>query len=146
MPITVTAIDGDCLCGIAMDHGLIDCAKLRELSQNADYLARPLKAGDIVTVPDKVVATADKPVDQLHVFKVRNSPPVHIRFVHGSPDLPYKDDPTTTVLHVSNFVTNLSGADGLKPFPKTYGFSADGHQDPDAFKLEVIDPAACATR
>ena len=145
MPTKVTAKTGDCLCGIAVDAGFLNCDPLRKLPENADFLKRDLKDGDEVTVPDKEVEDFPKPIDTKHTFKLKSSPPFNIRFVHGSPDLPYRDDSETTTLHISNFVSNLGGDTGLKPFPTRYGFDDDGHQDPDAFKVEVWDPAAGIT-
>ncbi|HEU0123757.1 MAG TPA: hypothetical protein VFQ91_24715 [Bryobacteraceae bacterium] len=142
MPTKVTAKNGDCLCGIASDFGFFDCKPLRDVGENSAFLNRPLQDGDEVTVPDITVEDHQKPVDAKHTFKLKTSPPVNIRFVHGSPNLPYRDDSETVTLHVSNFVTDLGGADGLKALPKGYGFNDDGHQDPDTFKVEVWDPAA----
>jgi hypothetical protein len=142
MPTKVTAQSGNCLCGIAVDAGFLNCEPLRALPENKDFLARDLKDGDEVTVPDKEVEDFPKPIDTKHTFKLKSSPPFHIRIVHGSPDLPYRDDSETTTLHVSNFVSNKGGATGLTAFPAGYGYHADGHADPDTFKVEVWDPAA----
>ncbi len=140
MPTKVTANAGDCLCGIASDYGFADCKPLRDAPENSALLNRPLVAGDEVTVPDLVVSEHSKAVDTKHTFKLRTSPPINIRFVHGSPDLPYRDDSTSNTLNVSNFVTNLAGATGLAALPTGYGYHADGHADPDTFKVEVWDP------
>jgi len=142
MPTIVTAKDGDCLCGIASDFGFFNCQPIRDLAENAAVLNRELVAGDQITVPDLAVEDHSRAVDSRHKFKLRTSPPVNIRFVHGSPNLPYRDDATVPVLNVSNFVTNLGGSTGLRPFPTGFGFNDDGHQDPDTFKVEVWDPAA----
>jgi len=138
----VTAKNGDCLCGIAIDHGFIDCGPLRDVPENASLLGRDLNEGEEVTVPDRSVEDHSKAVDTKHTFTLKSSPPFHIRFVHGSPNLPYRDDSETTTLHVSNFVTNKGGATGIAAFPTGYGFNDDGHQDPDTFKVEVWDPSA----
>src|SRR5687767_26066 len=103
MPTQATAQDGDCLCGLAMNAGFLDCGPLRALGENAGLLARALVAGDVVTIPDLAPELMDKSVDKLHKFKKKNSPPVSIRFVHGSPNLPYLQDLETTLLHVSNY-------------------------------------------
>jgi len=145
MPTIVTAKTGDCLCGIAVDAGFLNCEPLRALSENAAFLDRPLASGDQVTVPDLVVEEASKAVDATHTFTIKSSPPFNIRIVHGSPDLPYRDDADMPALHVSNFVTNKGGATGLLAFPSGYGYHADGHADPDTFKVEVWDPAAGAS-
>lgn len=142
MPTKVIARTGDCLCGIASDFGFFDCEPLRNLAENAAFISRDLQDGDEITVPDLEVEDFSKAVDTKHTFKVKSSPPVNIRFVHGSPNLPYRDDTTMPVLNVSNFVTNLGGSTGLRPFPTGFGFNDDGHQDPDTFKVEVWDPAA----
>jgi len=142
MPTKVTAKSGNCLCGIAVDAGFLNCQPLRDLSENAPFLTRDLIDGDEVTVPDLSVEDFSKSIDTKHTFKVKSSPPFNIRLVHGSPTLPYRDDSETTTLHVSNFVTNLGGATGLAAFPAGFGFNNDGHQDPDTFKVEVWDPAA----
>lgn len=148
MPTIITAKNGDCLCGIASDFGFFNCQPIRDLGENAAFLNRELIAGDEITVPDLFVEDFLKAIDTKHTFKVKTSPPINIRYVHGSPTLPYRDDSTTLVLNVSNFVTNLGGATGLRPFPTAtgpnagFGFNDDGHQDLDAFKVEVWDPAA----
>jgi len=142
MPTKVTAKSGNCLCGIAVDAGFLNCEPLRALPENADFLKRDLKDGDEVAVPDKEVEDFPKPIDTKHTFKLKSSPPFSIRFVHGSPDLPYRDDTETTTLHVSNFVSNKGGTTGITAFPAGYGYHADGHADPDTFKVEVWDPAA----
>lgn len=145
MPTIVTAKTGDCLCGIAVDAGFLNCEPLRALPENSAFLDRPLAAGDQVTVPDRVVEESSKPVDAKHSFTLKSSPPFNIRIVHGSPDLPYRDDADVNVLHVSNFVTDKGGATGLTAFPTGYGYNADGHADLDTFKVEVWDPAAGAS-
>jgi len=142
VPTTVTAKSGDCLCGIAIDHGFIDCGPLRDLPENAKFRDREPNEGEEVLVPDLTVEDHSKAVDSKHTFKLKSSPPFNIRFVHGSPNLPYRDDSETTTLHVSNFVTNLGGATGLAALPTGFGFNDNGHQDPDTFKVEVWDPSA----
>ena len=116
MPTKVTAKNGDCLCAIAVDAGFLNCEPLRALPENSALLTRDLKDGDEVTVPDLVVEDHSKPVDAKHTFTLKSSPPFNIRFVHGSPALPYRDDSETTTLHVSNFVSNLGG-DFVLPTP-----------------------------
>jgi hypothetical protein len=140
MPNKVNAVAGDCLCGIAALFGFFDCKPLRDAPENSGLLNRPLKDGDEVTIPDITVEDHSKAVDTKHTFKLKTSPPMNIRFVHGSPDLPYRDDFTVPELHISNFVTNLAGTTGLANLPTGYGFHADGHADPDTFKVEVWDP------
>jgi len=138
----VTARDGDTLCGIAIDGGFLDCDLLRAEAANAPLLNRALQAGDQVTVPDRKTKQTPKATDARHRFIKRNSPPVSIRYVHGSPDKKYLHDDTLAHLNVSNFVTNQGGLDGTHPFPTGFGFNADGHADEDTFKVEVVDPAA----
>ena len=142
MPTKVTAKNGDCLCGIAVDAGFLNCEPLRALPENSALLTRDLKDGDEVTVPDLVVEDFPKAIDTKHTFKLKSSPPFNIRFVHGSSSPNCREDAETATLHVSNFVTNLGGATGLAAFPAGYGFNEDGHQDPDTFMVEVWDPAA----
>ena len=142
MPTKVTAKTGNCLCGIAVDAGFLNCEPLRALPDNSAFLARDLADGDEITVPDLAVEEFPKPIDATHTFKLKSSPPFNIRFVHGSSSPTWRDDSETTTLHVSNFVTTLGGADGLQPFPTGYGFNDNGHQDPDSFMVEVWDPAA----
>src|SRR6187549_240823 len=129
MPTKVTAKKGNCLCGIAVDAGFLNCEPLRALAENKDFLARDLQDGDEVTVPDKEVEDFPKPIDTKHTFKLKSSPPFNIRFVHGSKALLYRDDTEITTFHISNFVSNKGGATGLTAFPTDYGFNDDGHQD-----------------
>lgn len=145
MSTTVRAKDGDSLCGIAIAAGFLNCAALRAEGANSALLNRPLKDGDLVTVPDLRHKDVSKSSDVAHQFKKKNSPPVSVRFVHGSPDKKYLEDTTLTVLNVSNFVTNKAGAAGTAAFPSGFGFNADGHADVDTFKVEVEDPGASGT-
>lgn len=142
MSTLVRAQDGDTLCGIAIAAGFIDCSALRAEGANSGFLSGPLKAGDVVTVPDLRKKEIGKPTDTKNTFKKKNSPPVSVRFVHGSPDKKYLEDTTLTVLNVSNFATNKAGANGAKAFPSGFGFNPDGHADVDTFKVEVEDPGA----
>lgn len=145
MSSQVRARNGDSLCGIAIAAGFLNCKPLRAEPANSDFLNRPLKDGDIVTVPDLRKKDVGKPTDVIHSFKKKNSPPVSVRFVHGSPDKKYLEDTTLTVLNVSNFVTNKAGVDGSSAFPSGFGFNPDGHADVDTFKVEVEDPGAGGT-
>ena len=144
MPKLVTAKDGDTLCGIAMDNGFLNCDPLRADPANASFLNRHLQAGDVVTVPDIVLKTSDAPTTNVFKALKKNAPPVSIRFVHGSQNLPYLQDAATTLLNVSNYQTNRGGATGLDRFPTAPEFHPEGHADPDTFKVEVVDPAAGA--
>jgi len=147
MSTQVIAKDGDSLCGIAIAAGFLNCAALRAEGANSALLSRPLKAGDIVTVPDLRKKDLSKPTDGKHSFKKKNSPPVSVRFVHGSPDKKYLDDTTLTVLDVSNFPTDVGGSvgDAAGSFPTGFGFDQHGHDDVDTFKVEVHDPGAGGT-
>jgi len=141
----VTAQAGDTLCVMAMEAGFLNCAPLRALPENAPFLGRDLKAGDNVTIPDVDPSEVDKPTTQLHVFVRKTSPPVSIRFVHGSKSTPYLQDADLTILNVSNYRTTKAGANGQQTFPSAFEFQQPGHDDLDTFKIEVVDPAAGAT-
>ncbi len=142
----VTARDGDALCGIAIAAGFLNCAPLRAEPENSGLLNRPLKAGDIVAVPELRPKKVDKGTDKKHAFKKKNAPPVSVRFVHGSPDKKYLEDTALTLLNVSNFPTDKGGPDGTRAFPKgKFGFDPDGDADVDTFKVEVVDPGASGT-
>jgi hypothetical protein len=67
-----------------------------------------------------------------------------IRFVHGSPNLPYDQDPTLNVLNVSNYRTTHAGANRNSAWVdhNHRQFDANAHADPDTFKVEVHDPKA----
>ena len=142
MPTTVIATAGqDSLCNIAMQAGFLNCAPLRAEPANAAFLTRDLQDGDVVTVPDIVTKEEGRPSEKRHRFQLKTAPPVQIRFVHGSPDKPYRDDATLAFLNVSNYVPDKAGADGTKDLPKGFGFNQFGHADPDTFKVEVVDPS-----
>lgn len=145
MPTTVTASDQDTLCTLAIANGFLNCQPLRNDPANSAFLNRPLQSGDVVTIPDVRARNENGSTDKVHKFVLKTAPPVSIRFVHGSPDIPYLDDTTTTLLNVSNFVTNLAGSNGQQPFPSEFEFHQPGHDDPDTFKVEVRDPAAGAS-
>jgi hypothetical protein len=123
-----------------MQNGFLNCQPLRDEPANAALLNRPLKQGDIVTVPDIRPQIVNRPVDAAHPFVKKNSPPVSIRFVHGSPDKHYLEDTETMVLNVSNFRTDKGGVNAQAPFPDQFEFHQEGHVDPDTFKVEVVDP------
>ena len=141
MPTTVTATAGeDTLCNIAMRAGFFDCAPLRAEPANAAFLTRDLQDGDIVTVPDLVIKEESRASEQKHRFQVKTAPPILIRYTHGSPDKPYREDLDETVLNISNWVTNKAGATMQQAFPSSTVFNPDVHVDEDAFKVEVVDP------
>jgi hypothetical protein len=144
VPSLVTAEDGDCLCIIAISSGFINCQPLRDEPANSSLLNRDLVAGDIVTVPDIDPGNDGGGTDQRHVFVRRNAPPVSIRMVHGSPNLPYLQDADVPVLHISNHQTTRGGTEDGGLLPSGFGFNQLGHDDPDTFKVEVVDPQAAS--
>jgi hypothetical protein len=125
-----------------MKIGFLNCQPLRYDPKNALFLNRPLQKGDVITVPDVDVKHFSKSTDQTHTFAAKNAPPVSIRFVRGSLVNNYREDQEVTILNVSNFPTDLGGIQSNVPFPAGFGFDPDGHADPDAFKVEVVDAAA----
>jgi hypothetical protein len=145
VPTTVTARAADTLCNLAIAAGFLNCQALRDEPANSALLTRPLQDGDVVTIPDLRPRGDAVSTDRVHRFSLRTAPPVSIRFVHGSPDRLYLQDTTTTLLNISNFVTRNGGANGRGPFPREFEFHQPGHDDPDAFKIEVVDPAAGAS-
>jgi hypothetical protein len=140
MPETVIAAATDTLCTIASRFGFLNCDPLRADPANAAFLNRPLRDGDVVTVPDIVLNILEKAVEQLHVFLRKGIPAPSIRFVHGSKDKPYKDDLTLTFLNVSNYISDKAGKDGKGNLPKGFGFNQLGDDDLDTFKVEVVEP------
>ncbi|MEZ5425017.1 MAG: hypothetical protein R2747_02020 [Pyrinomonadaceae bacterium] len=154
MPTNYIVQPSDTLCNIAYKHGLADCTTLRAEPGNAAIVARngfqaapagddepiQLIPGETVVVPDKTEKKADGSTEQKHSFVVRGDLAT-IRFVHGSPNLPYASDLTLNNLNISNYITNRGGAaDGSRPFPAdtVRRFNNDGHTDPDTFKVEVF--------
>jgi hypothetical protein len=138
---TVTAIDGDTLCTLAISAGFPDCTPLRALAENAAFLKGFLNPGDKVTIPDRNVANAGKPTDATHRFK-RKGRQVGIRFVHGSKSRPFAEDIALTTLNVSNYQTDMAGQpDGAVAFVNdtVRQFDPDAHLDEDTFKVEVLD-------
>jgi hypothetical protein len=132
------------LCTIAISAGFLNCQPLRDEPANSALLKRNLVAGDVVTVPDVDPGGANGPADQRHTFVRRNAPPVRIRFVHGSPNLPYLQDVESLVLHISNHQTTRGGAEDGGLLPAGFGFNPLGHADPDTLKVEVVDPQAAS--
>jgi hypothetical protein len=152
-PRTVKAREGDTLCVIAIrDGGFLDCGPLRADPANAAHLVSTLAKGTRVTVPPfEKKEEAGKATKSKHAFKKKTSPLPGLRFVHGSKDLPYAKDATLQVLQVSNFPSDKGGrypttASGpvthatMPALPSGFGFNQDGHNDPDTFKIEVVDP------
>jgi hypothetical protein len=140
MPQIVVAIDGDCLCGLAIRHGFLNCDPLRAEGANSGLLDRPLRAGDRVTVPDVRPKQHAGAVDAKHGFKLKRLPEPKLRFVHGSQNAAFADDASLTKLEVSNYPTDKAGAAGAGAFSNAFGYQQDAHDDPDTFKLEVLSP------
>lgn len=144
MPTDFTAQPGDCLCGLAIRFGFVNCQPLRDANAGAAFLSRQLRPGDVVTIPDFERRVEEgRAVETLHEFVLETAPPATIRYTHGSPNLLWKDDPTTEFLNVSNYVTTRGGVDGTQAqqFPRSgTRFNNNAHQDPDSFKIEVVDP------
>ena len=65
----VTAKEGESLCSIAMENGFKNCDALRAEAKNSDFLQRPLKSGDSVTVPDISTKTHPSATGQKHQLK-----------------------------------------------------------------------------
>ena len=145
MPKVVVASDGDTLCGIAIDNGFHDCQPVRNANPGADFLTRPLRDGDAVTVPDIETRAESKSTTTTNVFVKKNAPPVSICFVHGSPDKHYLDDDHLTFLLVSKFQVDKGGPTGAAALPDAFEFHAEADVDIATFKVQVVDPAAGAT-
>jgi hypothetical protein len=142
LPKTQTANKADTLCNIAISAGFFNCQPLRDEPANAGLLNRPLQDNDTVTIPDLRPRNASVNTDHVHKFIRKNAPAVSLRFVHGSPAKHYLDDETTQVLNISNFRTDKAGRNRKQPFSDQFEFHADADEDGDAFKIEVVDPAA----
>jgi hypothetical protein len=140
MPQNIEASDGDTLCGLAIRSGFLNCTPIRAANAGKDFLTRPLRQGDSVTIPDLRNRKEGRATNQLHRFNLRRTPEPAIRFVHGSSDKPAAGDDSLSFLNISNYITNQAGANGTAAFPGTFGFQADGHADPDTFKVEVLTP------
>jgi hypothetical protein len=141
---TVTAQEGDTLCTLAIGAGFKDCLPLRALPANAPFLNGRLRPADVVTIPLLNPSANPGPTNQVHRF-VRRLRVVGIRFVHGSPTLPFDRDPSLPELNISNYVTTEAGlSSAAKPhgsaaFPADAHFHQEAHVDADAFKIEVIE-------
>src|SRR5262245_23547685 len=131
---TVTAGDGDTLCGIAMRKGFKNCEELRKLDANRNYLKRGLVAGEEVTLPEKKAKDHQGGSESLHKHEKPTLPPPDLRFVRGSRNAPAADDPELTFLNISNFISNLAGTNGQRMFTFSHEFDADADADPDVFK------------
>lgn len=137
----VEAIQFDTLCSIAVSEGYANCAKLRGDPANAEFLNRPLKVGDKVHIPAKTQGSGSGATENVHTFQRKGKPFATIRFVHGSKDLEYKDDPELTHLDVSNLRPDMSGLNRQQAFANetVRQFEQNAHDDPDTFKVEVFD-------
>src|SRR2546430_14525019 len=85
MPTVVTARNGDTLCGLAIDAGFVDCGPVRAEGANSGLLARALKAGDLVTIPDIALKDVSKATEKRHRFIKKNAPAGLSWFVSRSP-------------------------------------------------------------
>jgi hypothetical protein len=130
------------LCNFAIEAGFFNCEALRADPGNSAFLSHPLKDGDVVAIPDLRPRTENCSTDKVTKFVRKNTPPVSIRFVHGSPNKHYLADDESTFLNVSNHVTDKAGANDNAAFPDQFEFQQPGHDDPDTFKVEVVDSAA----
>lgn len=137
----VKARKGDTLCEIAIKHGFADCKPLRDEAKNKDFLKRPLRKGDKVTVPAIKKKKEDKADKKKHKWKRPGIPPPAIRFIRDEDNEKWKRHPTLRHLNISNFVSNKAGTDGQKAFTKLLGYEEHAIADPDTFKIEVVDPS-----
>lgn len=140
MPQVVVATDADCLCGLAIRHGFLNCDPLRAEGANSGLLDRPLRAGDRVTIPDLRPKQETGALDAKSSFKLKRLPEPKLRFVHGSQSQPYASDASLARLEVSNYPTDKAGATAAAAFTSAFGFNQDAHDDVDTFKLEVVSP------
>ena len=98
MAINYQVKQGDCVSSIAFEHGFFadtiwnhpNNAELKKTRKDLNILM----PGDIVFVPDKQLKEVSEPTDQVHKFKVKNSP-AKLNLVlkyHGEPikNEPYK--------------------------------------------------------
>jgi len=146
MATKVKAKMGDTLCNIAHLHGFGDCTPLRSDPANAFVLNRAdfpgeVFEGDEITVPDLQAKEESGGTEQQHKF-VKRANAVTIRYVHGSPTIPYLQDSTVSTLNISKYTADRAGGpDGSRPLPNDSVrlFHADGHNDPDTFKVELTD-------
>jgi len=140
-PTPVTAKEFDTLCSIAVEKGFADCSHLRSLPENQEYNKRPLRTGDKVYLPPLTPSQSGGATEQKHEFVRRGLPLASIRFVHGSPSLPYKEDPTMLCLKISNYQTDKAGKNRKKKFVNDNyrKFQQHAHDDEDTFKVEVRD-------
>ena len=145
MPKVVTASAGDTLCGIGIDNGFLDCGPIRAANSGQDFLSRPLKDGDAVTVPDLTTTTESKSTTTTATFVKKSAPPVSIRFVHGSRKKHYLEDDDLLFLLVSKFQVDKGGPTGAAAFPDKFEFQAEADVDIATFKVEIVDPAAGGT-
>lgn len=140
----VVAQNGDTLCTLAIAAGYHDCLPLRASAANAAFLNGRLKAGDVVTIPRINPGAHAGATNQVHRFQ-RRTRVTGIRFVHGSPTLPFDQDPSLPELNISNYVTTEAGlSSAAKPhgsaaFPADAAFHQEAHVDSDAFKVEVLE-------
>ncbi|MEX2220140.1 MAG: hypothetical protein WD749_15430 [Phycisphaerales bacterium] len=144
---TVKATKGQTLCQIAMLHGFLDCQVLRDAADNKgkDFLNREtLIEGEEVAVPEVEIKEIDAAIDKKHTFKVKTVPPPFLRFTHGSKTKPYREDDDQTIAGISNFPTDKAAKNVKSKFPTTTKFDQLGHDDPDAFKIEMVDPTGPA--
>lgn len=130
------------LCSVAMEFGFYNCEPLRALPENQEYLNRPVVPGDIVYIPDRVDSEFSKPVDNRHNFTVKAALPPSIRIVKGVGFNPDQDFERNSI-PVSNYVTTKQGTNTGNSFPTGYDYVPS--VDPDAFRVEVYDPAASGT-
>jgi len=152
MPTTFVARSGDSLCNIAHLHGFGDCTPLRDEAANSFILDRTdfpaeVFVGDVVTVPDLQTGDESAATEQQHHFVMRSNA-VTIRYVHGSPDKPYLQDTTVSLLNISKYTADRAGGpDGTRPLPNSGVrlFHQDGHNDPDTFKVELTDDSGSGT-
>jgi hypothetical protein len=151
MPIQVRAVDGDTLCGIAVNNGFRNCKKLRDA--NPTLANRDLNPGDQVQVPDVTPKSEAGAVDQLHPFKRLGAPVGRIFYIQdfnrATPEQALSDKQRQ--LAVSNYVTGRQGsgfaftgtaARDLWRDKTFFGHDADASADPDHFKIQVFDKHA----
>lgn len=145
---TIKAKKGQTLCQIAMEHGFLNCQPLRDAPENAGkpFLTRAtLILDEEISVPEVKIKEIDSAIDSKHTFVLKTVPPPIIRFTHGSKTKPYRQDDDQTIAGISNFPTDKAGNNVKSKFPSKSKFDQLGHDDPDAFKIEAVDPTGPKT-
>ncbi|HWL95382.1 MAG TPA: hypothetical protein VNT79_17820 [Phycisphaerae bacterium] len=149
---TITAVESDFLCSLAVQNGFKDCAKVRQANAEEEFVkTRPLRPGDAVKIPSVTPKEDTGQTELRHRFRRPGLPRPRVEFIeeqgfgYGVGTSPAgsaqpQRDRKRAKLGITNYVSDRGGDGTLVgnfPAATFHGHDRLGTVDPDHFKVQV---------